>query len=199
MHLTLPPISPRTTQAPTRADRHMPWGGREPQAWMVSPRESTYKRLCVDTTAFYRDKFQTERDQIHTMFGEGSDHLKSPRQRALEMLEKNPVEITDILRRQAFISDVFQRKPAPAHEHADVIQVRLCMCTCMCMCTDCTCTRLEDGGTACVTPCNSGATSPLCLLAGGATHNKSRPVAARQSSVEEPWDAKTHLETHLEA
>ena len=126
MHLTLPPISPRTTDASPQPVHHLPWGGKEPQAWMLSPRESTYKRLCVDSTSCFHSKLQAERECTLSlkMHGEGSDLLmKSPRGRARDLLDKHPVEITDILRKQAFASDIFQRKPAPEHEHGNVIQV----------------------------------------------------------------------------
>ena len=146
MHLTLPPIiSPRTAQVPARSRDRMPWGGRAPQPWMMSPRESTYKRQCVDTEAFHLTRFQLERESIRAAFGEGSELMKSPRERCREMMEKNPVEVTptltptltrirarirapnpnqvtDILKRQAYTSDIFQRRPAPEHENADIIQ-----------------------------------------------------------------------------
>ena len=123
MHLTLPPIiSPRTVQAPARSRNQMPWGGRAPQPWMMSPRESTYKRQCVDTEAFHLNKFQAERESIRMAFGEGSELMKTPRERTREMLEKRPVEVTDILKKQAFVSDIFQRRPPPDHENADIIQ-----------------------------------------------------------------------------
>ena len=92
------------------------------QPWMMSPRESTYKRQCVDTEAFHLTRFQIERESIRAAFGEGSELMKSPRERCREMMEKNPVEVTDILKRQAYASDIFQRRPAPEHENADIIQ-----------------------------------------------------------------------------
>ena len=126
MHLTLPPIiSPRTRQAPARSRKQMPWGGRAPQPWMMSPRESTYKRQCVDTEAFHLNKYQAERESIRMAFGEGSEWMKSPRERTREMLDKRPVEVTDILKKQAFVSDIFQRRPPPDHENADIIQSAL--------------------------------------------------------------------------
>ena len=98
MHLTLPPIvSPRTVQAPARSPDRMPWGGRAPQPWMMSPRESTYKRQCVDTEAFHLTRFQLERESIRAAFGEGSELMKSPRERCREMMVKNPVEVTPAL------------------------------------------------------------------------------------------------------
>ena len=88
----------------------------------MSPRESTYKRQCVDTEAFHLTRFQIERESIRAAFGEGSELMKSPRERCREMMEKNPVEVTDILKRQAYTSDIFQRRPPPEHENADIIQ-----------------------------------------------------------------------------
>tara|TARA_B100000795_G_scaffold123531_1_gene92081 strand:- start:48 stop:593 length:546 start_codon:yes stop_codon:yes gene_type:complete len=124
MHLTLPPIiSPRTVKArPARPGeaRRREW--MRSQAWMTSPRESTYKRQCVDTEAFHLNQYQTERESIRQAFGEECDLMKTPRERTREMLEARPYEITDLLKRQAFVSDIFQRRPAPDHENADVIQ-----------------------------------------------------------------------------
>jgi hypothetical protein len=64
---------------------------------MMSPRQSTYKRQCVDTEAFHLTRFQIERESIRAAFGEGSELMKSPRERQREMLEKLPVEVTPTL------------------------------------------------------------------------------------------------------
>ena len=92
--LALPPlqISPRPPLGSPRQSTLKPWGGREPRPWMLSPRETTYKRQCTDTQDFLKTKMLEGREDILAMCDgeEAKELLKSPRERIVDVPRDTP-------------------------------------------------------------------------------------------------------------
>ena len=91
---------------------------------MLSPRESTYKRQCNELAEFFDAKLLLEREEILATHSaeDAKLLLKSPRDRAREILEQRPSHVTEVLKKKAFYSDILLRKPAPAYQHTVTLQ-----------------------------------------------------------------------------
>ena len=59
--LGLPPLNirvPPPTLLSPRGAKLKPWGGGAPQPWMLSPRETMYRRQCTDCAEYFKQTLQ---------------------------------------------------------------------------------------------------------------------------------------------